>query len=191
MTITFVANTYQRGQLLQRLINSLIAQTDGDWELFIEDEGEQDLSAYNTMESRILLIGRLPSTHDWGYTAANYLVRNYVTNDYVVFCSEDDIFMPELVSELHNAIREQQPDVILYNMYHRKIYPNGEVFVTAPLIYNVDKCSFCIRRQFFIDVGGFDQQQELADGMLFQRINRSLGSNYRYVKIDKVLTDKE
>lgn len=187
MTITFIANTYQRKHLLRRLIDCLIAQTDSDWCLMVEDEGCQDLSEYYGVDDR-LFFRRLPSTHDWGYTAANFMAQQEVTSEYVVFCSEDDIFMPTLVEELHNAIAEHHPDVILYDMYHRKSYPDGKVFVTMPLIYTVDKSAFCVRRQFFIEQGGFDQQEELADGMFFQRIR---DKPYKYHKINKVLFDKE
>jgi glycosyltransferase involved in cell wall biosynthesis len=87
-------------------LDSLFAQTYQQFTLYIHDDGSSDRTvdilqeAANT-HGNILLLD-YPAVHD---VAENFLsILSYVTEDYILFCDQDDIWEPTKITQLMDSM---------------------------------------------------------------------------------------
>lgn len=103
MNVTILTTTYNRGDLLPNLYNSLLKQLDRDFQWLIIDDGSTD----NTAEvingflnnSNSLKIEYYLKKNGGKYTALNYS-HQYIKGDIVVIIDSDDILVPEAISTI-------------------------------------------------------------------------------------------
>ncbi len=97
MLVSVVIPTRNRRDLLQETLASIVAQTHGDWEAIVVDDGSSDgtaemVLALSENEKRIRLVRRVgsrfgaPAARNQGVTAAR--------GDYVIFLDSDDLLAP-------------------------------------------------------------------------------------------------
>ena len=89
--------TYNGEQYVAEQIDSLLAQTDSDWTLYIHDDGSKD----HTQE----IISKYAETHDnivvMDFPGGNGAKENFfkmmfsVDADYYMLCDQDDVWLPE------------------------------------------------------------------------------------------------
>ena len=92
--------TYNGEQYVAEQIDSLLAQTDSDWTLYIHDDGSKD----HTQE----IINKYAETHDnivvMDFPGGNGAKENFfkmmfsVDADYYMLCDQDDVWLPEKVA---------------------------------------------------------------------------------------------
>ena len=119
MFISFVTPFYGSSALLSRCVESLLAQTDGDFEAVIVDDcspqdGEAVVKAFGDPRIRYL---RQPK-NGGPYQARQRGFRE-ARGDYVVCVDCDDYVQPELVAEIRKTVEadaEDAPDIVVYNI---------------------------------------------------------------------------
>ena len=100
-------------QFLGAAIESVLAQTDSDWELIVLDDHSQDASAevagrYAESDSRISLV-ELPSPR--GASAARNAAIRRARGRYLAFLDSDDLWTPE---KLEAAVLASDAAILLY-----------------------------------------------------------------------------
>jgi len=114
---SFVIPVYKTEQYLARCLDSLVAQTDGDFEAIVVDDCSPDGTASEIVARydkrfKCILQDRNRSTFQAKATGARA-----AAGDYIVPLDSDDYVMPELVHRLRlNLNFQPQPDVIVYQM---------------------------------------------------------------------------
>jgi len=109
--ITFVCPSYNHEKYVKEFLNSLIAQTNPDWELLIFDDCSSDKTMElikSVQDKRIHLI---ENTYNKGMAYAVSKGIETAKSEFAVFIASDDIFYPEYVATVLN-IFEKNPDII-------------------------------------------------------------------------------
>mgnify|MGYP003308985873 CR=1 FL=1 len=113
--ISVVSPFYGSTKLLKRCLDSLAAQTDGDFEVVVVDDcsptsGRETVEAY---DSRFRYVRQ--DVNKGPYQARVRGIEEAL-GDYVVHVDFDDYVKPELVAELRKAIEANRADIVVYNL---------------------------------------------------------------------------
>lgn len=162
--VSVITPCYNQGKYLAEAIDSVLAQTYTNWELFIVDDGSTDNSAevakaYATKDTRIHYIYQSNS----GPSAArNYGVRES-KGKYIHFLDGDDKLSARCV-ELAVEHMESHPDTEVFYSRARYFGVRNDEFVIRWTNYadllcaNYIACCCMVRRIGFDRIGGFDEQ---------------------------------
>ncbi len=171
---SIICCSYNRAHLLPRAIESVLAQTEKDWEFLVVDDGSTDstaeiVRAYAQQHSNIRYLFHsnrgVGATRNAGILASCGL--------YVTFLDSDDEYLPE-----HLAIRKtacvQNPEIPF-------IYGGIEV-IGDPTVpdkndttkrIHLDQCAvggtFILRRDLVIAMGGFAHLRYADDAEFYER----------------------
>lgn len=110
---SLIIPTHNRAHLLPRAINSVLAQTDGNWELIVVDDGSTDdtkavVSKYSDARIRYVY-----QTNRQLNGARNTGVR-HADGQYAGFLDDDDELLPDHLARLHQAITETNGKFDIY-----------------------------------------------------------------------------
>ncbi|MCM8570487.1 glycosyltransferase family 2 protein [Gramella jeungdoensis] len=191
MMISFIIPTYNRAKTINKAINSVVEQTNNEWELILVDDGSSD----NTKE----IISPYLRDHRVNYLyQANQgvaVARNYgagrAKGDYLIFLDSDDTIEPNLI-ELLKKNNYSEYDVIFWSI---KREVNGETKISSPknmgFLYKNRVIQFlagsvCYKKSLFKTVGGYDPKMTFGEnyelGIRVCQVN-----NLRTLTIKKVL----
>ena len=100
--VDIVLATYNGEKYLVQQLDSIIAQTHNNWRLLISDDGSTDdtlavIKKYSETDQRIVLVNK----DRQGGVVHNFIkALEYVDADYIMFCDQDDYWMPEKIMHL-------------------------------------------------------------------------------------------
>jgi glycosyltransferase involved in cell wall biosynthesis len=155
--------SYRGAQKLDEQINSLFAQTYKNWKLLIRDDGSDDATQdiiekfVSKHPEKICFIqdssGRLGSAGNFA------ILLSYACADYVMFCDQDDVWLPEKAAltlekmfKVENAVGKQEPVLIHSDLKvvdndsvvvaetmwgHQNIHPRSRESINRLLVQNV------------------------------------------------------
>lgn len=102
---------YNGERYIEEQLESILAQTNGNWELFIHDDGSTDCSLqiasrYVKQDPyRIHIVEGPPC----GGAKENFLfLMRQINAPYVMFCDQDDVWLPEKIKLTFQKMREQE-----------------------------------------------------------------------------------
>lgn len=110
MEIAVLLATYNGADRLPRLLDSLLAQSCQNWVAYAHDDGSADATVRiledfaNQHPGKLEILGR-----DVAHLGAkgNFMwLLEHVRADYYMFCDEDDIWLPEKISETFRFLKE-------------------------------------------------------------------------------------
>lgn len=117
---SIVIPTYNRGNLIGRCIDSIIAQTYTNWEAIIvdnysDDNTEEVVLSYK--DDRIRFI----KNHNYGVIAVSRnKALDMAKGDWICFLDSDDAWFPNKLQEIKNYLKDY--DLIYHN--YQKVYPD-------------------------------------------------------------------
>ena len=112
-------------ELLDRAVDSVLAQTDPDWRLTIVDDHYPDLHAQQTYAAHPdARIDYVRNTQNLGLTRNFERCRTLADGDLVAFLGCDDLLLPDYVAELRRA-RVRHPDSTIFQPGVRVIDSDG------------------------------------------------------------------
>ncbi|MBN2616396.1 MAG: glycosyltransferase family 2 protein [Bacteroidales bacterium] len=175
--VSVILPTYNRGDLIERALDSVFAQTFQDFELVLVDDGSNDntcqlIQTYIRQHENIRYIKqqnmKLPLALNTGIQLS---VGRYIT-----FINSDDAFKPD---HLEQRIRfmVQNPDV---DLIHGGVEIVGNPYVkdkddTSKFVH-VSECvlgaTFLGKRNVFIRLNGFKEMDYSEDSEFFERAER-------------------
>lgn len=166
--------TYNQAQFLPAALDSLLAQTDRDWEALVVNDGSTDgtrevMARYADRDRRI----RCFHQANGGVAAALDRGLDEARGDWLCWLSSDDLFLPEKLS-VHRQAIEADPSVRFLHTNFQvlleesgRIVPSGvnpATFIPPPAeqvirflhVNYVNGISVAVHRAVFDRVGGFD-----------------------------------
>jgi hypothetical protein len=191
---------------LCRGVNSLFAQTYQDFELLAYHDGPL-IDTSVTLPVPFVCMDR--NYHDWGHTLRDRGIRE-ASGDYIVHFNADDILYPNALEEISKAIDRParmfnaatgQPldsnDIVIFSVWTRGVQRVGDGLVrfrknpdykllltgNPPRPLYVDAMQFVMRRQLWLDEGGWNDKRESGDGLMYQKF----AAKYGYRSIETVL----
>ena len=136
--ISCIISTYNREKLLQRAIDSVLAQTFKDFEIIVVDDHSDKPPNIKLPKGEDRLIAmRLP--HNTGYAVKPRNVGIMVARgDYIAYLDDDNVYLPNHLEVLYDAITKNQADVVYGDRVYKSNNPNEKKFMgKQSLPYNL------------------------------------------------------
>lgn len=187
--ISVIVNCRNGERYLREALDSVFAQTRGDWEIIFWDNLSTDRSA----EIARAYGGRVRYFRGGPFSlhAARNRAIDQARGKYVGFLDTDDVWLPHKL-ELQLPRFEQDPEVALvysngemfddtggHRLRYRHPQPEGVIFRRVLANYDLMLPTVIIRRSAYDACGGFDETMEVSgDADLFMRICRRSKAAY-------------
>lgn len=173
-----IITTYNRSALLKRALDSLVVQTEKDWEAIIVDDGSTDDTAFVALpylerEDKIKYIHQKNA----GYSIAKNAGIFSAKGKFITFLDSDDEYSPTHLEE-RKRILMNNPKV---EFLHGGVKVIGSQYVPDRFDYNkmipLSECeiggTFFIKKDVAISFNGFKKMALGSDGDFFDRINKA------------------
>ena len=123
LTASVILPAYNAAPYLSRCLDSLLAQTEGNFELIVVDDGSTDgtgalCDTWAARDARIRVI----HTENRGVSAARNRGLDAASGQYVLFCDADDAVAPDWIGRLCNAGTAEPADMVLCGV--KLVYPS-------------------------------------------------------------------
>ncbi len=177
-TFSVLVPVYNHEKYIGPALDSLLAQTDPDWEAVVVNDGSTDgtpavIEAYARRDARIRVFHK---TNGGVSTALNRGLAE-VTGEWVCWLSSDDLFEPDKLA-VHRGAFGRHPRTAFFCTRHRELdHATGRITDAAPWrdipeepwqALETMRCPFvhgnsiCVRRTCFDVVGNFSEDLRLA-----------------------------
>ena len=122
---------YNAGDYLPDCIESVLGQTDPDFELLLVDDGSTDESG-SVCDEYAARDGRVRAFHqeNGGQLSARVAALAHRRGEYCVFLDADDTLVPNALETLRDAIDKSGADCVIYGIRREK--PGGTEHLTTP-----------------------------------------------------------
>lgn len=172
-TFSILVPTYNQAEFLTKALDSLLAQTDSDWEAVVVNDGSTDqtravLDEYAAKDNRI----RAFHTENGGTGAALNKALRESCGQWICWLSSDDLFEPDKLA-LHRQWFDICPDARFFYTYFRLLYESSgqcderhdlwgplpdRRHQTLGLFRRnfISGITICVHRAVFAELGGFD-----------------------------------
>lgn len=173
-----VITTFNRAKLLKRALDSLISQTENDWEAFIIDDGstddtQQQILPYLNSHYRIKYIWK---AHSGAIPSKNYGIRT-ATGTFVAFLDSDDEYHPAHLESRKKILIENPPVKFLYGgvkvLGNQYVPDKNNPSVSISLKDCIIGGSFIIEREVLLSLNGFRNIILGSDSDLFERAEKA------------------
>ncbi len=176
--ISVILPTYNRADIINRAINSVLGQSFEMWELIIIDDGSSDNT--RLVVEKYLTDGRIKyffQANQGVVAAINYGI-NKASSEIITFLGSDDWYKPDHLLVNYNYL-QVNPAIDLIHSNVEVIGSSLAPDYTKPgLSINLDKCyiegTFFIRQRVFKKVA-FTQNQQIAEGYRFVKAVHKYG----------------
>lgn len=111
LNISVLLATYNGARYLAAQLDSLLAQTMTDWHCYIHDDGSTDgtqriIEDYCRAYPDYFTVLYYPAT---GSAGANFMsLLNSADGDYVMFCDQDDVWLPGKIEKTYELMRQTE-----------------------------------------------------------------------------------
>jgi len=188
--LDIVAVTYGQNEILKCFINSIKAQTNGNWRLFLVHDGKNnelflDLKENGYLSDKVIFVEHPERTMNYGHYLRKWSLENLVTNEYTLLTNGDNYYSPIMVNE----VLKNKEDLIYFDCVHsHNKMENHNKSTYGHLncelkISNVDMGCVVIKTNIAKSVG-FNSIKYAADWYYF---NDVLKTNPSIAKINKIL----
>jgi glycosyltransferase involved in cell wall biosynthesis len=194
--VSIITPSFNRAHLLPATVASVRAQTYGDWEMIVVDDGSND-GTLEIAQKMARVDGRIRAFPRQGGRKGTNVCRNealaLACGEYVVFLDSDDLLSPDCLERRVNRMDQSggcQFGVYLTELFSevvgdRKVLWNAFTSVSDLLRFlNIDVV-WCVmspiwRRQALLKLGGFDEMlPSFQDWALH---TRALIAGFKYFK---------
>lgn len=147
--VSICLTTYNRSGVLPTTVDSLLAQTYGDFELIINDDCSPDATqeicrAYEKRDSRVRYYRNASNLKMPGNLNA---AISHATGEYIANVHDGDLYRPDLIEKWKAALDAQPRAAFVFNQYRAFNKDGSERIDRAPLEQNPSGHE--IARQFF------------------------------------------
>jgi glycosyltransferase involved in cell wall biosynthesis len=136
-SIGILIATYNGDLFLTEQLNSILNQTNCDWNIFINDDGSTDdtMAIINDFTlkypNKIHLLNIKPKR--LGSSANFFSLLNLVQSDYYMFCDQDDFWLPTKIERSLRKMKEMEAancsqPIIIHPSFHRFTRVDPEKF---------------------------------------------------------------
>lgn len=190
MKVSVVTAVYNNVVEIETAITSVLSQRGVDVELVVVDGGSTD-GTCDVLDRYRDCFGAYVSARDGGIYPALNRGLSLATGDYVGFLHSDDLFASEnALATLFGDLGSARPDAIWGDLdYVRKTDPTAVVRHWQSTPFTVQRLrrgwmpphpSLYVRRDRFLELGGFDQTMQIAADYDFILRLFGGGGDFRY-----------
>ena len=122
--VTVILNLYNGEATLAEAIDSVLAQTFGDWELMVWDDCSSDGCASIVQRYNDSLILYVRSDTQVSLGQARQAAIELAQGEWIAFLDQDDLWLPHKI-ERQIALAREKPDAALVYGRTVRFYPNG------------------------------------------------------------------
>ena len=166
--ISVVIPVYNVERYLAECVDSVLAQSFGDYEIFLVDDGATDSSgamcdAYAARDPRVRVIHR----QNGGLSAARNTGLDAAAGTYVYFLDSDDYIAPDALEKLHALAERESADVVFFDawVFFTDCEPDPKVYQ-----YHRSRDYGCKPgREMLLDLLDTDEYRTAVPLMLFRR----------------------
>ncbi len=198
--VSVIIPTYNRaGGLVEKAIDSVLAQTHQNFELLIVDDGSTDHTAQILRHHYADKI-QILSIENQGPAAARNHGLKYANHDLVAFLDSDDWWHKKKLDVQAQVMVENPTSLISHtdeiwyrrgtflNQKKKHVRPHGDIFKACLPLCCVGMSTVMLRRDFFNSVGLFDESLPCCED--YDLWLRAAGQ-VEFYKIDQPLTYKQ
>ena len=179
--ITVIIPTYNRSQFLIRALQSLVEQTDSDFDVIVCDDGSlENIESVTCKYAKILRLRFLRNEKSRGPGYARNLGLEMSQTTWISFLDSDDWWFPSKIEKVKESLTNEvdiihhQLRVELASMRPETKYKGGSIlglafFDADPLLSMIRfgnplaTSATTVRRDFFMEIGGFDIVNNLIE----------------------------
>lgn len=194
-SIAILLATYNSGNYLNDQLDSLFAQTNQDWNLFVRDDGSSDDTLNILYEYSAKYIGRIQIVPNNGESLGAYMnfyrLLTSVRSRYYMFCDHDDVWLPNKISLSEERIRAieldnpQKPIVVHTDMKvvdmelniisesfwkYSRLLPEHTFFWDIVCCNTVNGCTMLFNNQAKITCSGNERYCLMHDTLVAQSV---------------------
>lgn len=119
MRTSIIVPAYNSGKCIAKCMESILQQTEKDFEVLIVDDGSTDDTAevvkqYSERDQRIRLI----SKDNGGVSSARNCGLDNAKGDYIIFIDSDDYVPCDMLERLEDSLFSGNVDIVMGKMYH-------------------------------------------------------------------------
>ncbi|MBQ7943447.1 MAG: glycosyltransferase family 2 protein [Lachnospiraceae bacterium] len=119
MRFSIVVPVYKIEDYIEECVNSILAQSYGDFELILVDDGSPDscgeiCDCLQKKDERIVVVHK----KNGGASSARNAGMDQARGEYIVFVDGDDLLCEGALESLDKSIANQEPDIIIGNFVH-------------------------------------------------------------------------
>lgn len=169
--VSIIIPTYNRAQFIAGAIESVFAQSYGDWEIIVVDDGSQD----RTSEVLVPYAGRIEYVYqaNQGVSAARNTGVRKAKGKWVAFLDSDDRWYTDKLKNQMEFLEESGVDVCFSGVefetgkkegqtYERAVYQEPfDLILREPVAVYIQ--AMIVRRSLLEKVGSFDERLEVAE----------------------------
>ena len=116
--ISIIVPVYKVENYLHRCIDSILAQTFGDWELLLVDDGSPDRSGeicdeFAEKDNRVRVIHK----ENGGVSSARQKGQDEACGEYTIHVDPDDWVEPMMLEELYRKAKDDNADMVICDYY--------------------------------------------------------------------------
>lgn len=188
--ITIITPTYNRAQYLGQAVNSVIAQTFTDWELFVIDDNKPDSGARKATTDVMShytdpRIHYIQNEKNMGGAGARNVGISQAKGEYIAFLDDDDMYLPDRLKVQVEAMMANDWEVSVMDgatfQYetgepvserHQHLWDGmtNDELIRSHLMYHISGTnSFMFRTDFIRKIGGFDIVPSCQEYILMQK----------------------
>lgn len=125
--ITVMILTYNRAEMLSRVVDSVLAQSFQEYELLLINNGSTDntdtiCNAYAEKNNSVRVY-TLPVNQ--GISAARNFALDQVRTEFCIFIDDDDFIEPDMLAHLYGMVQDFQADIAITGCVDE--YPDGRI----------------------------------------------------------------
>jgi glycosyltransferase involved in cell wall biosynthesis len=172
--VSVIIPTYNRNALIKEAVESVLAQTLGDLEVLVVDDGSTD----NTRKVIDAITDKRVKSffkENGGVSSAKNIGLKNATGEYIAFLDSDDLWNPDYLDTMISALKKNQQYGVAYTTLDQ-YYTDGRVAKKYRAKYCISgrvTCKFFYVN--FIWIPGVIVRKKLMDGFSFDETLRSCG----------------
>jgi glycosyltransferase involved in cell wall biosynthesis len=159
--VTVVIPTANRGELLNRSVNSVLEQSFKPFEIIIVDNGNQRCYRNQSAPKSVTIIKTPPNI---GASKARNKGLSKVKTKYVAFLDDDDTWDKDYLYNLMNVICSNRCDVVVGSLHRKRSSDNHSIF------YKEFPSNLCDQRKVYYSNPGFGGQNFLINSNFLLKI---------------------
>lgn len=153
MKINILISTFNGSTYIREQLDSILAQSYSNIELLIRDDGSKDdtvniLNEYASKYKNIKIIG---SSGNLGSSKSFLKLLTYSNADYVMFCDQDDFWLPEKVENARLAL-EDEPENLPLMAFSDLTIVDSDLNITHESMMALQKMDPCSLSQNYLKI---------------------------------------
>ena len=128
--ISIIVPVYNSEKYLPETAQSILKQSFSDFELILVDDGSKDGSGkicdqLAAKDTRVKVIHKT----NGGICSARNAGLKMAAGEYIAFCDNDDIYLPELLEDNYALAKKYDADVVRYSRSYRTVRGSDQFLI--------------------------------------------------------------